>query len=243
MSTTAPEWLAEAVSLRAQDLSERQIAESVGKAPSTVHSWLVKYEAGDVTVNGNGHNDDFEVKVNGEAVGHGAEGMAAALGAMIPGQTTVDDHLPPSEEPPPADDPEHDVGTGEPWDGARAHGEGWGGKEEFEAEAGEAVGPMPPRETDAGETVYVEEIRIDGTTQIALDVGGKQPQACEITFTGKATVNGYFRKGDRLRISDGVILVTSEGAKDKLDKQTGIVTECTQVHSGKLVDLLLKRAG
>jgi hypothetical protein len=48
--------------------------------------------------------------------------------------------------------------------------------EEFKAEAGEAVGPMPPtppeREMDGGETVYVEEIVVGGTTQLIMfDVG------------------------------------------------------------------------
>jgi hypothetical protein len=106
---------------------------------------------------------------------------------------------------------------------------------DFKAEAGEAVGPMPPA-PPASETVYVEEIRFDGTTQIALDVGGKRAQTCEVTISGKATVDGFLRKGDRLT-AEVDLLVVSAGGHDKLDKSTGIVTESVQKHRAVVMDL------
>ena len=86
------------------------------------------------------------------------------------------------------------------------------------------------------ETVYVEELRIDGTTQMALDVGGKAPQTCEVTFTGRAVVDGFLRKGDRIRVK-AVLLVKDASVADKLDKQTGIVTEAVQKHKAVCADL------
>jgi hypothetical protein len=94
-------------------------------------------------------------------------------------------------------------------------------------------GEVPARDT---ETVYVEELRIDGTTQIALDLGGKLPQSCEVAFSGKATVDGFLRKGDRIRV-EATLLVKGASADDKLDKQTGIVTEAVQKHKAVFTDL------
>jgi hypothetical protein len=119
------DWKDEARDLREQGLSERAIAEAVGKAPSSVHQALAE---------SNGHGD------------------------------------------------------------AR----------ELEREAGPAVGamPTPGQQTIGGgevQSVYVEQIRVDGTTQLAIDFGGKQAHTAKLTLGGSAEVDGFFRKGDRIR--------------------------------------------
>jgi hypothetical protein len=74
----APDWHREMISLHEQDLSERQIAEAVGKAPSTVHEALAKYIAANTPpLNGNGGEptpgqltiDGGEVPAEAEPVG------------------------------------------------------------------------------------------------------------------------------------------------------------------------------
>jgi hypothetical protein len=136
---------------------------------------------------------------------------------IIPGQTTIGD---PDE---PHDDPESP---------------GWANREEFVAEAGESVGAMPPREMNGGDVVYVEEIRIDGTTQTALDLGGKRAASATCTLSGKVTVDGSLRKGDVLMGTFRAV-VRGAGSKDKVDKQTGIVTEAAEKFTAELVDLEL----
>jgi hypothetical protein len=107
---------------------------------------------------------------------------------------------------------------------------------DFIAEAGEAVGPMPPREMDAGETVHVEEIRVDGSTQLAFDCGGRLADESKLTLSGSASVRGFFKKGDRITgtfeaVVDGV------GSKDKYDKQTGVIKDTAQSHSARITDM------
>jgi hypothetical protein len=57
---------------------------------------------------------------------------------------------------------------------------------------------MPPREMDAGETVHVEEIRVDGSTQLALDCGGRLADESKLTLTGSAKRARLLPKGDRI---------------------------------------------
>jgi hypothetical protein len=161
-TATVPDWLREAVDLRDQGLSERAIAESVGRAPSTVHKYLASYEAGEITLNGNGPH--------------------------IEGQTTVDDHLPPSEEPPPEDDPEYESSTD---------------TSDFRAEAGEPVGDMPPKPPAEPETIYVEQIRIDGTTQVALDLVHRQGGGRRVAAQGRRA-DGPLPRGRARRRIEGL---------------------------------------
>jgi hypothetical protein len=158
------DWKDEARDLREQGLSERAIAEAVGKAPSSVHQALAE---------SNGHGD------------------------------------------------------------AR----------ELEREAGPAVGamPTPGQQTIGGgevQSVYVEQIRVDGTTQLAIDFGGKQAHTAKLTLGGSAEVDGFFRKGDRIRGTFEAVVV-GVAAKDKIDKQTGIPMEAVQTHTARITDLLV----
>jgi predicted transcriptional regulator len=90
-ATVDTEWQERVLALKAEGMSSAEIAEAVGKHAATVRKVIARAKE---STNGHG---------------------------PIEGQTTVDDHLPPE------DDPEHPDTLAE-----------------FRAEAGEAVGPMPP---------------------------------------------------------------------------------------------------
>lgn len=109
---------------------------------------------------------------------------------------------------PPADDPEHPA-----WHGG-----------EFQEQ---------PQET-----VYVEQIRIDGTHQTALDVGGKRALSAVLTVSGKVTVDGSLRKGDVLT-GTFTAVVRGVSSKDKVDKASGVVVEAEEKFTAQLVDLEL----
>jgi hypothetical protein len=102
--------------------------------------------------------------------------------------------------------------------------------------------PTPGQQTiDGGEvqSVYVEQIRVDGTTQVAIDFGGKQAHKATLTLGGAAEVDGFFRKGDRIRGTFEAVIV-GVAAKDKIDKQTGIPVEAVQTHTARVVDLVVE---
>lgn len=225
MAAVTDPWITEAIDLRKQGLSERAIADAVGKAASTVHTALATAKAagllddaparGESAPSSNGNGADAET----DAIQADIERVADEEGKRVWAED--DRNL----------DPERLARIAE-------SGEvpGQTDLSDFIAEAGEAVGPMPKREMDQGETVYVEEIRVDGSTQFAIDFGGKMAQTATLALSGKATVDGFYRKGDRIRGSFEAVIVGVSG-RDSVDKQTGIVTEATQAHSAKLTDL------
>jgi hypothetical protein len=102
--------------------------------------------------------------------------------------------------------------------------------------------PTPGQQTiDGGEvqSVYVEQIRVDGTTQVAIDFGGKQAQTARLTLSGAVEVDGFFRKGDRIRGTFEAVVVGIAG-RDKIDKVTGIPVEAVQTHTARVVDLVVE---
>jgi hypothetical protein len=218
-AATEQDWKVQARGLREAGLSEREVAESVGKANSTVHAYFKK-EGIEPRADGADEPEPVaepatpepEPEPPASSNGHGhlnpfhAERVRMEGEAPIPGQADLDGGF---------YDPEYD-------------------KPGFEAEAGEAVGAMPPKAPQ--ESVYVEVIRIDGTTQIALDFGGKRPAAATLRLSGKAEVDGFYRKGDRLRGTFEAV-ITGVAGKDKLDRQTGIVTEAEQSHTAVITDM------
>lgn len=186
-------WAQEAIRRNREGQDAANIAVAVGKNAASVRKVLrAAREQGvlprdpiadsnrGIPANGNGHHSEPDV---------------------IPGQTTVDDHL-----------------------------------ADFKAEAGEAVGPMPPKPPEETETVYIAQLRIDGTQNLPVKVGGKAPGSCVVTLSGKAEVDGFLRKGDRLR-GTFEALVVSEGAEDKIDKDTGVAVEAIQRHKAMFTDL------
>jgi hypothetical protein len=117
-------------------------------------------------------------------------------------------------------------------------------RQEFEQEAGEAVGPMPQTPPDNTQPP-LEELRVDGTTQLAaFDAGGKRPAEATLKLTCGAiqlSDGQAFRKGDTLRFS-GEAVVREVKQKDAVDKETGIVISCTQAHGAVITDLRLDQS-
>jgi hypothetical protein len=110
--------------------------------------------------------------------------------------------------------------------------------------------PIPGQQTIDGSEipapqnghVHVEEIRVDGTTQLGLiDFGGKRPQSATITLRGGAyeLLEGRaFRKGDIVHFQ-GTAVVYEVGATDKTDGKTGIVVSAKQRHVARITDLIV----
>jgi hypothetical protein len=123
---------------------------------------------------------------------------------------------------------------------AELKAQGWEDEEDRERAIQEAVGmPTPGQQTIGGgevQSVYVEQIRVDGSTQLAIDFGGKQAHTAKLTLSGSAEVDGFFRKGDRIRGTFEAVVV-AVGAKDKIDKATGIPMEAVQTHTARITDL------
>jgi hypothetical protein len=209
------EWQAEALSLKEQGLSSAEIADAVGKHPATVRKVLARASV-EPSSNGNGHGPiDAETAAR---LRDAATGDGDPPAGPIPGQIDIDggetggDIFPdgrssgPEEERDPT--PRYD-------------------KDAFEAEAGEAVGPMPPRAPE-GEITYVEKPRIDGTQQVAFDFGGELAEEGTLTFTGTFP-SGFFEKGDVITGSFKARVVGVAG-KDKLDKKSGTFSAAPQAH-------------
>jgi len=92
--------------------------------------------------------------------------------------------------------------------------------EDFKAEAGEAVGPMPPSEPE--NTDPDTEVRLAGTRQMALDFGPEAdtPVGGTIVLRSEKLASGFFGLGDVIegRFTARVVKV---GAEEKADKDIG----------------------
>lgn len=124
-------------------------------------------------------------------------------GANIPGQTTVDEQIAasPGEPDQPEDDPERHV---DPLD-------------QFRAEAGEAVGPMPPVPEEDSEPVV--ETRVRGTRQLALDYGDDVdiPTGGTLVIRSEKLASGFFARGDVIT-GTFTARIVSVGDSEKFDK-------------------------
>lgn len=108
---------------------------------------------------------------------------------------------------------------------------------ELEQEAGKAVGDMPPKEPETA-VVPPDRIVLRHETS-APKWAGKQPGRCVITLKEvKFEIDGGFRAGERFRFA-GEALVTFEGKRDKLDKDTKTPVEAVQVHEAVVLDFEL----
>lgn len=114
--------------------------------------------------------------------------------------------------------------------------------------------PIPGQQTIDGSEVppasqngngHIEEIRVDGTTQLGLiDFGGKRPQSATIRLTGgeyELLDGRAFRKGDVIRF-EGTAVVDFVGGKDKVDRKTGIPVTAVQKHTAYIADLRVTTA-
>jgi hypothetical protein len=89
--------------------------------------------------------------------------------------------------------------------------------EDFKAEAGEAVGDMPPREPDAA--LPDPEPIVRGTRQMAIDFGEEAPIVCKATlkFTSEKAASGFFGLNDQITGTFRATITTAPG-KLKWDK-------------------------
>lgn len=214
MSTATTDWEREALRLKGDGLSSAEIAEAVGKHPATIRKVLAR--APEARAKTYVWNDGAVTDTEGH------ETADSLLNPPEPnGHGTVDAET--------AERLREAAGLNEPLDCQTD-------LSDFIAEAGEAVGPMPPREMDGGEIVHVEEIRVDGTTQLALDCGAYEVHDSKLSFSGSASVAGFYRAGDRIYGTFEAV-VTDAGTKGKLDKKTGVFGEVGQNHAAKFTAL------
>ena len=121
-----------------------------------------------------------------------------------------------------------------------------GRKEEFEEEAGPAVGDMPPNPPEDTSPPPLEAIVVTGTEQRGLfQAGGKAPTSAVLTLTGgKAELaqGTTLRKGQI--ISGSFVAVVREvGQKDKVDGSTQLVVDCVEKIGAKVTDLRIDDTG
>src|SRR4051812_33487453 len=97
-----------------------------------------------------------------------------------------------------------------------------------------------PATAPEGGAPPIEDLRVDGTTQLGLfDAGGKRPTSASMKLAGGkiALVDGRaFKKGDTIRLEITAV-VNDVGQKDTADKATGQVVSCEQRHVARIVDL------
>ena len=119
----------------------------------------------------------------------------------------------------------------------------------FREEAGEPVGDMPREPPpgplgDAGGPV--EDLRVDGTTQLGMfDAGGKQPSSATVTLSGgkfELMEGRAFQKGDVIHF-EGTAIVREVKVRDKADPKTGVVVSASQGHTAQITDLQVHGAG
>lgn len=218
MTVDTQDWMAEAVRLRREEQMETaDIAARVDRSPSRVRRVLAEANAA-----------RFTEPAGPDRVLSTEE----ASEAFSEPQTTVYDHLPPSEEPAPEDDPEYEPeGIADQW---------------FRAEAGEPVGPMqtrpgeePPtqREMDGGEEV-VPSPQIKGATQLALDFGPNAAMVTSATIVLKSEklTSGYFEMGDVIHGSFTARITAITGA-EKLDKDLDVFVAKPQAQVATITEI------
>jgi len=114
-------------------------------------------------------------------------------------------------------------------------------REELEKEAGPPVGDMPPGEPD-DQSVAPETLQVSGTAQGSRRKwNGKAPGTVLLNVKAmKIEVpEGEFKKGERIFFA-GEAVITSEGVKDKLDKDTKTAVEAVQEHAAVVLDFELR---
>lgn len=114
--------------------------------------------------------------------------------------------------------------------------------DELREHAGEAVGEMPagaPQSTD----VPPETLAVSGPSSGKRKWSGKAPGMVVLNVKAmKIEVpEGDFKKGERF-VFEGEAVVTSEGVKDKLDKDTKTAVEAVQTHDAVVLDFALTDA-
>jgi hypothetical protein len=226
VSAVTEDWKAQARELRESGLSEREVAESVGKAASTVHAYFKR--------------EGIEVRADAEP----GPSNEAAESEPQPDAVLGD----PVDEP----DAPSQNGNGHlsPYHAERSrleddlHNNAGGGgamRVTEEAEAQGRIGDSGDTEWES-ESVYVPltELRVDGTAQLGLfAAGGKRPQDSSLRLQGGRVLladGQAFKKGDVVRL-EVTAVVREVAQRDKPDPATGIVVSAEQKHVAYITDL------
>jgi hypothetical protein len=118
-------------------------------------------------------------------------------------------------------------------------------QEALERQANGTAGLEARKEPAAAPEPPVEELRVDGTTQLGMiDFGGKKPTSASLRLVGGAVklVEGKaYQKGDVIHF-EGTAVVNDVGGKDTHDPKTGIVVSCKQVHVARILDVRVEGA-
>lgn len=190
------EWEAEAVRLKAEGKESAEIAEIIGKHPATVRKAIKRAREAEESFDSRAH-------------------------AMIEGQTTVDDFTATCEHGEPADVECLTCRDDALRDLHRPPDEPRDPLEDFKAEAGEAVGPMPPATPEEPGETSVTLPLMKGTRQLALDFGPNAAPAHEATvkFASEKWPSGHFGLGD---VVTGTFTarIVSIPAKEAFDKDS-----------------------
>lgn len=110
---------------------------------------------------------------------------------------------------------------------------------DFKAEAGEAVGPMPPLEPD--EALDDPEPRLKGTRQLALDFGENAdiPVGGTLVIRSDKLASGFFGLGDVITGSFTARIVDVAG-KERLQRASEEFRAQPQAHVALITDLSIK---
>ena len=88
-------------------------------------------------------------------------------------------------------------------------------------------------------TIAPDQLVVQGSKQMSL-FEGKAPATSLLKLKGvTVTIDGAFAKGEVIRFT-GSARIVSEGAHDKLDKDTGMVVEAVAENSAVVLDLEIR---
>lgn len=117
------------------------------------------------------------------------------------------------------------------------------GLETLKDAAGEAVGPMPPKDPEAQPEPEAAggQMRVDGTTELGkLKAGGKPATHSTLKFEGikelELADRMAFEKGNVVYFT-GIATILDVGQRDKRDTVTKQVVDCKQRHAAAVDEL------
>ena len=186
------DWQAEVIDLKRRGLESKDIAEAVGKHAATVRKVIAKArEAGDLPSDPLAPVEAVATALDAVDAARDAVATARELSEPIPGQIDIEGNEAPEADRDPLED--------------------------FKAEAGEAVGDMPPAEPD--DTDPDMTVRLKGTRQMAIDFGPAAdiPVGGTLVIKSEKLASGHFGLGDVIT-GTFTARITDAGGKERLDK-------------------------
>lgn len=110
--------------------------------------------------------------------------------------------------------------------------------EEAQMEVGDFVETDPPVQPEPP----LDEVVVNGTGQLSMAVGGKQPSRATLSLAGgkvSLAPGQGFTKGETV-VLEVVAVITGDHADDKLDRATGVALECVRAFKAKVTDVRLR---